>query len=69
MNIEHAGHQPLVAAIDHFCRGVGGQAVAPGSNLAIADGHILNAGQRATAIKYLGALNQQIPTLCHGIAP
>ncbi|GIS02315.1 MAG: hypothetical protein CM15mP103_08660 [Gammaproteobacteria bacterium] len=69
MNIEHAGHQPLLAAIYHLCRGVGGQAVAPGSNLAITDSHILNAGQCATAIKHLGALNQQIPTLCHGVAP
>ena len=69
MNIEHAGHEPLVAAIHHLVGGVGGQAVAPSCDLAVAHSHVLNTGQGATAVKYLGAFNQQIPTLCHGIAP
>ena len=69
VDVEHAGHQPLVRAIYNLCGGVGGQAIAASGDLAVAHGHVLNAGQRATAIKNLGALNQQIPTLCHGVAP
>ena len=69
MDIEHTGHQPLVAAVYYLRGSVGGQAVAARGDPAIAHCYILNAGQCATAIKYLGAFNQQIPTLCHGVAP
>ena len=44
VNVEHAGHKPLVAAIHHLGGGVGGQAIAPRGDLAVAHGHVLNAG-------------------------
>ena len=44
VDVEHAGHEPLVRAIHHLCGGIGGQAVAARGDLAVAHGHVLNAG-------------------------
>jgi hypothetical protein len=69
VDIEHAWDQPLTASIDYLCGRTDRQVVAPRSDLAIAHRYILNARQQAAAVKNLGALNQQIPILCHGVAP
>jgi hypothetical protein len=58
VDIEHAWDQPLTASIDYLCGRTDRQIVPPGSDLAIAHCHILNTGQRAAAVKDLGALNQ-----------
>ena len=44
VNVEHAGDEPLITAIDHLRGGVGGQAVASCRDLAVAHGYVLNAG-------------------------
>ena len=44
VNVEHAGHEPLVRAIHHLYGGIGGQAVASRGDLAVTHGYVLNAG-------------------------